>query len=306
MMQSLASAVSGLQGEQTAMDVIGNNIANVNTIGFKGSNVDFATLLFQTLNSGSAPTASMGGTNPTQVGLGVGIGAISTNMAQGSLQQTGNPLDIAIEGNGFLTLQGPQGTVYSRAGDLEVDASGNVVQASTGSIVQGWMPTGGPTTTLTWTQSSGAPAPTTIAPTGLKVAQTYTPSGGTVEQLSSVAIGPNGVIVATYEGAGGVSTQTVVGQIALAVFQNPNGLVAVGGTAYVPGPNALPPGSTTPTYSQPGSNGSGSLAVGALEQSNVDISQELTNMIVSERTYEVDAKLITTSDNMLQSLIQIQ
>lgn len=310
MMQSMSSAVAGLNSEQTAMDVIGNNIANVNTAGFKSSTVDFVTLLSQTLSAGSAPvltgtTPVLGGTNPVQVGLGVGIGGISQNMAQGSLQQTGNPLDIAIQGNGFLTLKGAQGVVYSRNGGLEIDASGNLVQASTGAIVQGWQPAGGPTTSLTWTSSTlSNPPPQTL--TALNVPQTYTPAGGAAQSLAAVAIGQNGVITATYQDASGNSTQVVVGQIGIASFANPNGLVAVGGTSYVPGPNSLPPGAAGPTFAGAGTSGAGALATGALEQSNVNISNELTNMIVAERTYQVDAKLITTSDSMLQSLIQIQ
>lgn len=310
MMQSLASAVAGLDTEQTAMNVIGNNIANVNTTGFKSSSVEFVTLLSQTLSNGTAPvlngaTPVLGGTNPEQIGLGVGIGAITTNMAQGSLAQTGNPLDVAIQGNGFLTLKGAQGIVFSRDGGLEIDASGDLVQASTGAIVEGWQPAGGPTTNLQWTSATlSNPPPQTLTP--LTVPQTYTTTGGVKEGLSAVAIGQDGVITATYEDSNGNATQVVVGQVGLSVFQNPNGLVAVGGTSYVVGPNALPPGTTAPIASAPGSSGAGSLATGALEQSNVDISQELTNMIVAERSYQVDAKLITTSDSMLQSLIQIQ
>jgi flagellar hook protein FlgE len=300
MMQALSSAVAGLDGEQTAMNVIGNNIANVNTIGFKSSSVNFTTLLSQVLSAGSAPvttttggttTPTLGGTNPMEVGLGVGIGSISQNMAQGPLQQTGNPLDIAIQGNGFLTLQGAQGTVYSRDGGLEIDANGDLVQASTGSLVEGYAITGGVKAA-------------TLSP--LVIPSTYTPTGGTVENLSAVAIGTDGTITATYQNSSGQSSQVAVGQIALSMFANPNGLVAVSGTSYIPGPNALAPGSTTPTYATPGSSGAGSLAVGSLEQSNVDISQELTNMIVAERSYQVDAKVITTADTMLQSLIQVQ
>jgi len=306
MMQSLAAAVSGLQGEQTAMNVIAENIANVNTTGFKGSDVNFATLLSQQLSSGSAPTKSSGGTDPMEIGLGTSVGSITTNMSEGPLQETSNPLDIAIEGNGFLTLSGSQGVVYSRDGALGLDANGNLVQASSGAIVEGWTPAGGPTTNLTWTESSTTPAPTSTTPGPLNIPGTYTPSGGSAEQLSGVAISPDGIVVATYEGSGGASTQVVVGQIALAVFPNPSGLVAVGQNAYTPGPNALASGGTGVPFAQPGSNGAGALAVGALEQSNVDISTELTNMIVAERTYEVDAKVITSSDNMLQALIQIQ
>jgi flagellar hook protein FlgE len=323
MMQALSSAVAGLDGEQTAMNVIGNNIANVNTIGFKSSSVDFTTLLSQLLSSGSAPVITagkptLGGTNPQAVGLGVGIGSITQNMAQGSLQQTGNPLDVAIQGNGFLVLTGTQGTVYSRDGGLEIDAQGDLVQASTGSLVEGFQPTPPPTPGSPW----AVPAGNLIPPTGTAWTPTYpaagsttglapinipqqVTSGGTTYDLASVAIGSNGQITGTYQGTasgGSVSSiQVLIGQIPVATFPNENGLIPVAGNAFTAGPNA-----GTFSLVGPGTSGGGSFAVGSLEQSNVDISQELTNMIVAERSYQVDAKVITTADDMLQSLIQVQ
>ncbi len=311
MMQALSSAVAGLDGEQTALNVIGNNIANVNTIGFKSSAVDFTTLLSQLLSSGSAPVIgasgpTLGGTNPAAVGLGVGIGTITQNMAQGSLQQTGNPLDLAIQGNGFLTLQSTQGTVYSRDGGLEIDSNGDLVQASTGSLVEGYQPTitSSGTTPPTYTIAAyTAPTfPTTTAPKPIVIPQAITVTGGTgTYNLASVAIGSDGTITATYQNSSGASSQAVLGQIAVATVPNENGMVPVAGNAYVIGPN-----SGTASFTGAGTNGAGSFAVGSLEQSNVDISQELTNMIVAERSYQVDAKVITTADDMLQSLIQVQ
>ena len=311
MMQALSSAVAGLDGEQTAMNVIGNNIANVNTIGFKASSVDFTTLLSQLLSSGSAPVitsgkATLGGTNPEAVGLGVGIGTITQNMSQGSLQQTGNPLDLAIQGNGFLTLQSTQGTVYSRDGGLEIDSNGDLVQASTGSLVEGYQPTltASGTTPPTYTVASyTAPTyPSTTAPTPISIPQAITVSGGTgTYNLASLAIGADGTITATYQNSSGASSQVVLGQVAVATVPNENGMIPVAGNAYTTGPN-----SGAASFTGAGTNGAGSFAVGSLEQSNVDISQELTNMIVAERSYQVDAKVITTADTMLQSLIQVQ
>ncbi len=317
MMQALSSAVAGLDGEQTAMNVIGNNIANVNTTGFKSSSVNFSTLLSQVLSSGSAPVTTagkptLGGTNPMAIGLGVGIGSISQNMSQGSLQQTGNPLDIAIQGNGFLTLSGAQGTVYSRDGGLEIDSNGNLVQASTGSLVEGWQPTITSNGTTPPSDSVGTyTAPTfpvasssaTNLPGPIVIPQTITTTGtGTTQyNLAAVAIGTDGTITGTYQSSTGTSQQVVLGQIAIATFPNQNGLVPVAGNAYTTGPN-----SGISSFTGAGTNGAGSLAVGALEQSNVNISQELTNMIVAERSYQVDAKVITTADTMLQALINIQ
>jgi len=296
MMQSLAAAVSGLDAEETAMNLVANNIANANTTAYKDSEASFATMLSQTLSGGSAPTTTMGGTNPVQIGLGTQIGAVTTNMAEGAPTETGNPMDVAINGNGFLVVRSASGTAYSRDGALSMDAQGNLVQADSGAQVEGWQPAGGSTTTLTWTAGSAPGAPTPI-----NIPQTVTGTGGTTLSLSSLTISPNGVIIGTYQDANGNSEQAAVGQIAEATFSNPEGLVAAGGNAYIAGAD-----SGTPNYVQPGSSGGGSFLVGALEQSNVDIGTELTNMIVAERSYQVDAKVITTADSMLQSLIQVQ
>ena len=310
MMQALSSAVSGLDGEQTAMNVIGNNIANMNTIGFKSSEVAFTTLLSQLISSGSAPvtngtTPVLGGTNPQAVGLGVGIGAVTQNMADGSLQQTGNPLDVAIQGNGFLVVSANGQSAYSRDGGLEIDANGDLVQASTGALVEGYQPTvTGSGTPPTYTVGTYTPPtyPTSTAPKPMVIPQAITVTGGTgTYNMSSVAIGADGTITATYQNSTGGSAQVVLGQIAIATVPNENGMVPIAGNAFTTGPN-----SGTVAYAGPGTNGAGSLSVGSLEQSNVDISQELTNMIVAERSYQVDAKVITTADDMLQSLIQVQ
>ena len=141
MMRSMSDAVSGLQAHQTWMDVIGNNIANVNTPGFKSGDVNFAAVFAQTLSAGSAPALGLGGTNPQQVGLGVGIGSISQNQSEGVLQQTGNPTNLAIQGNGyFVQDMGSQGTGYTRVGNFSFDSAGNLVSGATGFKVMGWMP----------------------------------------------------------------------------------------------------------------------------------------------------------------------
>ncbi len=138
MLRSLFSGVSGLRAHQQMMDVVGNNIANVNTTGFKGSNVVFQDLLSQILGGANAPTGQVGGTNPAQVGLGSRVSAISTNFAQGPLQVTGKSSDVAIQGDGFFIVNANGAEMYSRAGALEFDASGNLVTTD-GGRVQGWM-----------------------------------------------------------------------------------------------------------------------------------------------------------------------
>ncbi|MDA8064291.1 MAG: flagellar basal-body rod protein FlgF [Thermaerobacter sp.] len=140
MLRSLSSAVSGLENMQTALDVVGNNIANVNTVGFKASSITFQDLFTQMLAGASAPTATHGGTNPMQVGLGVSTAAITPNMSQGSLQTTGNPLNMAIQGNGFFVASQNGVDMYTRAGAFNLDANGNLVNPA-GLLVQGWQAT---------------------------------------------------------------------------------------------------------------------------------------------------------------------
>ncbi len=139
MMRSMFSGVSGLRIHQTKMDAIGNNIANINTIGYKSSTVNFQSMLSQTIQGASTPEADRGGSNPIQVGLGAKMSSIDTNFAQGNLQSTGNVTDMAIQGEGFFILQSGAGTFYTRAGNFTFDADGNLVNPSDGSMVQGWV-----------------------------------------------------------------------------------------------------------------------------------------------------------------------
>ena len=137
MIRSMYAAVSGLRAHQTMMDVVGNNIANVNTNGFKKSNVVFQDILSQTLNGASAPTAGLGGTNAAQIGLGVQVNNIAQNFLQGALQSTGRDLDLSIQGDGFFSFEQDGQQLYGRAGSFFVDAAGNLVSSS-GGYVQGW------------------------------------------------------------------------------------------------------------------------------------------------------------------------
>lgn len=139
MMRSLFSGVSGLKNHQTRMDVIGNNISNVNTAGFKGSRVVFQDMLSQTMQSASSPQGNRGGTNPQQVGLGVGIGSIDTIYSDGNVQATGKNTDLCISGNGFFIVSDGANKIYSRAGAFEFDEEGNYVIPGSGLKVQGWM-----------------------------------------------------------------------------------------------------------------------------------------------------------------------
>jgi len=139
MLRSMYAGVSGLNAHQQMMDVTGNNISNVNTIGFKSSRVTFKEMLSQTIQGASAPQANRAGTNPQQVGLGVGVGSIDSDMSSGNLQSTGKTSDVAIQGDGFFVLRDGNNQVYSRAGNLNFDENGRLYSSSTGMLVQGWM-----------------------------------------------------------------------------------------------------------------------------------------------------------------------
>ena len=157
MMPSLFSAVSGLKGNQEMMDVIGNNIANVNTPGFKSSQVNFADLLSQTLKGASLPTSTAGGTNPIQIGQGMSVASVDSNFTGGSLQQTGIGTNLGINGDGLFILGSGGNQYYTRDGDFSFDSSGNLVSNANGMYVQGWMP-----------NSSGT-IDTTSSPTNLSI-----------------------------------------------------------------------------------------------------------------------------------------
>jgi len=133
---ALSAGVTGLQAHQQMLDVAGNNLANINSTAFKASRITFAELLSETIKKASQPSTNVGGTNPQQMGSGVGIAGISPDMSQGNLVNTGNPLDMAIEGEGYFVLRGSEGNIYSRAGAFAVDASSNLVDPTTGYLVQ--------------------------------------------------------------------------------------------------------------------------------------------------------------------------
>ncbi|MDK2786340.1 MAG: flagellar hook protein FlgE, partial [Thermotoga sp.] len=138
MMRSLYSGITGLKNFQVAMDVVGNNISNVNTVGFKASRVNFETMLAQTIKAGRAPQESVGGTNPMQIGLGSQVASIDKIMTQGSFQNTGVKTDLAIQGDGFFIVSDGNAYYYTRAGAFTLDSNGNLIQTSTGYKVQGW------------------------------------------------------------------------------------------------------------------------------------------------------------------------
>jgi len=302
MMRSLYSAISGLKNHQTKMDVIGNNIANVNTTGFKRSRVSFATTLSQTLKGASTPTAILGGTNPMQVGMGVMLGSIDQVMTQGSSQSTGKATDMLIQGSGFFLLDN-NGTVYSRAGTFGLDGLGNLIDPGTGAKVQG---------TMFADAAAGAATPpvfTTLGSIQIKIGSspyTGTAAAAGTAALDSYTIDQKGVITGVYvtpatATAAAISATAKIGQIAVANFSNDAGLENIGNNFYRETGN-----SGAASVGEAGSTGRGTIVPGAVEMSNVDLSQEFTDMIVAQRGFQANSRVITVSDSLLQELIDLK
>ncbi len=274
MLKSLFSAVSGLKSHQTMMDVIGNNIANVNTTGYKSSSTQFTDIYYQTLAAASKPTDDLGGTNPTQVGAGATVSAINVSTGRGGYQQTYETLDMYISGEGYFVVQDGDGnTKYTRVGSLDFDAAGNLVDAN-GSFICGGMPS--------YTAGSDA-APITIAD---------------FANYTGLSIGSDGTITGVNSTSG---EEESLGQIALATFANPGGLTQQGNCYVTESAN-----SGTPALYAPGDDMVGALVSGGLEMSNVDLASEFTNMIIAQRGFQANSRVITTSDSILEELVNLK
>jgi flagellar hook protein FlgE len=294
MLRSLYSAISGLKNHQVKMDVIGNNISNVNTTGFKRSRVTFSTMLSQTMKGASSPTANQGGTNPVQVGLGSMLSSVDQVMTQGSSQSTGKDTDMMIQGPGFFVLNNGGQNVYSRAGAFSLDQAGNLIDPGTGAKVLGHMAIDNDMTndTMNWT------SPIHIK-LGEGVLANPTPAAN-AQTLTSFSIDQTGVITGVY--SNGTSSIThPIGKIAIAKFANDAGLSNLGNSFYAQTNN-----SGAAEIGGAGENGRGTLVPNAVEMSNVDLSQEFTDMIVTQRGFQANSRVITVSDSLLQELIDLK
>ncbi|MGY1639153.1 flagellar hook protein FlgE, partial [Geodermatophilus sp. SYSU D00742] len=410
MLRSMFSAISGLRAHQTKLDVTGNNIANVNTVGFKSSQTVFEDTLSQVLSNGSAPADGRGGTNPAQVGLGVKVAGITTNFGQGSTQNTGRATDFMISGDGFFVTKAGNEQTYTRAGSFNFDGSGKLVTPE-GAVLQGWMArpdgtvdtngaigdlsvpygqvmppkateNGGVRGNLSSAAAAGAGVQSQITmydelgaahqitlsftkddstppvdhrwslaltdetgaslgtatldfdpvsgklPNGSSVS--FTPSATMVgswpgpvaidldglsqfgsasslvptEQdgyapgtLQSFALSSDGTIVGVYSN----SLRQGIGQLAMATFANPAGLEKAGNSSFRVGNN-----SGTPVIGEAGAGGAGTLTAGALEMSNVDLAEEFTGLIVAQRGFQANSRVITSSDEVLQDLVNLK
>jgi flagellar basal-body rod protein FlgG len=261
-MRAMNIAATGMSAQQTNVEVIANNIANQGTTGFKRQRAEFQDLLYQTERRGGATSSDSGTIVPigVQVGLGVKTAAINRINIQGNLIQTGNPLDLAIQGRGFFQILQPDGTTaYTRDGSLALSPTGEIVTAD-GFVVQ---------------------------------------PGITIPQNTiSVSVNSSGQVQALV--AGQLVPQTV-GQLQLANFPNEAGLEALGNNLLLE-----TPASGQATTGNPGSTGFGTLNQGLIETSNVDIVSEITSLITAQRAYEMNSKVISTTDQMMSSLNQIQ
>ncbi len=260
MMNSLWIAKTGMTAQQTQLDVISHNLANVSTTGFKRNNAVFEDLVYQNLRQVGAQTDEQNQL-PTGLHLGLGVNVVATSrkFTQGSLQQTDNNLDVAIDGKGFLEVTMPDGTTaYTRDGSFKLDSQGRVVT------------------------SNGLP----VAP-GLTVPP----------DTKNISIAQDGAVSVTV--AGNAAPQQI-GQLTMSSFINPAGLEPVGQNLFKESA-----ASGAPQQGQPGTNGLGIIKQGFVENSNVNVVEELINMIQTQRAYDLNSKAVQTSDQMLSRLSQL-
>lgn len=255
MYRALSIAATGMEAQQLQIDVIANNLANVSTTGFRRARADFADLLYQTMRRPGAPNAA-GGQMPAGIQVGQGVRPVATvrMLGGGDIHQTGNDLDIAIEGRGFFSVIRPNGEMgYTRAGNFQLDSEGQVVTP------EGYL---------------------------------LEPSMSIPPDAQGVVISEDGTVSVTQAGD---SASTEVGRLELVTFPNPAGLEAVGSNLFM-----QTSASGDPMSGSPGQEGRGQLRQGFLEASNVQVVTEMIGLIVSQRAYEVNSKVVQTSDEMLR------
>lgn len=409
MLRSMYAGVSGLRVHQKKLDVIGNNIANVNTVAYKSSSVTFQEVLSQTISSSQSPSeGGTGGINPYQVGLGATIGSISTNYTNGNTQSTDNPNDLSIDGEGFFVVSDGTSNLFTRAGNFSIDSAGSLVTVS-GEKVQGWnkgtavsidttqpletidlsslnMPASETTAlgfegnidsegsdhiesnmtiydslgeshtiTVSFDRTSPDNYDCTFSSVDTEIAsmtggegeivftdegifesqslddigitfnngssavditaanivfnpEKFTQFGG----VSSLFCSPDGYPAGNLIGMGIDSEGSIIGNfsngrdnhvatIALATVTNPQGMEKMGGNLYATSWN-----SGDALLGAAGADGRGSISSNSLEMSNVDLSREFTEMIVAQRGFQANSKIITTSDEVLQELVNLK
>ena len=260
-MRALDTAATGMAAQDLKVQVIAGNIANMGTTGFKSQRAEFQDLIYEHVQRIGAQASDQGNILPVGIELGSGVKTVGTPrlMTQGTLSQTGNTLDVAIQGSGWFKILMPDGTYnYTRDGSFQMDAQGRIVTAE-GNVVQ-------PTIT--------------IPPNS---------TGLTINQQGQVSVTlPNS------------TTSSVLGQFTITTFTNDAGLQANGDNLF-----SATPASGTPQDGLAGTNGAGTLLQGSLEQSNVEAVSEISNLIAAQRAYEMNSKVITAADEMLQTTSQL-
>ncbi len=291
-MKALYSGVSGMRSHQTKMDVIGNNIANVNTYGFKTQRATFRDVYYQTLKNPGAPGDDRGGTNASQVGYGAQIGSIDTIHTISGYSPTSKGTDIYINGDGYLAVKNSSGeTLYTRLGALNFDESGNLVDVN-GSRVVGWDNEG----------SNAIKTKTEDGNTVIDLENTLKTDPDVIsikdyDKYNNITINSDGTITAVDE------NDKIVTIGAIPVFKIPNqdALVLEGNSYYSSGNNA-----GTPIINIPGAGGTGALVTGGLEMSNVDLANEFSDMIITQRGFQANTKIISVVDQMLEELVNLK
>jgi flagellar basal-body rod protein FlgG len=261
-MRALSIAASGMQAQQTNVDVISHNIANMNTTAFKRQRADFQDMLYQNLERPGATSSASGNILPLGIQLGVGVAtdAVERITDQGGISVTGNPYDLMIDGRGYLQVTLPSGqTGYTRAGNLAINADGTIVT------------------------TDGYP---------------LEPSITIPQEATAVQISRDGIVEVALQGQ---TAPQQVGQLNLATFINPSGLEAIGDNMFLE-----TPASGAANVATPGTAGFGTIVQGSLETSNVNAVEEISSLIVAQRAYEMNARVITAADQMLEATAQLR
>ena len=352
MIRAMYSGISGLKVNQNTLDVVGNNIANSGTTAYKSQSILFQDALSQNISEATGPSANVGGTNPSQIGLGVQVGAIDGDITQGSLQTTNRNLDFAVDGEGYFavglgknnqkitlfatddtsntpnTVDASNSTMdisFTRDGSFKRDYNGNLL-TSNGYRVMGYALTDADgAVSIVHSEEAGGLATYNFVDgdddTNLKVAE---PSGGSGSELiplgipdsvkdadgnsvmiKSFSVDANGVIKATLAN----NKIAALGQIAMTSFKNPEGLDKAGKNLLEKSANSGDAVFRTPvgTASENSNDGIyGSVRQNRLEASNVDLAEQFTDMIVASRSFQANGKIITTSDEILESLVNLK
>lgn len=343
MLRSLYSGISGMKVNQTKLDVIGNNLANVSTTAFKGSRVNFSTTISQTLGSASAASDSLGGVNGKQIGLGAQISSIDKIMSQGSMQSTSRSLDVAVDGSGyFMVATGPAltgdakdsitivnngvGTMpanssvaYTRDGSFVLDNEGNLLTSKGYRVLGFAMQTTNPVNggnidnieadgKVLYVESNNQTKAIDDKLVSLKipdkVIKVDAQGKRTEVAVKSFNISADGLITGVLE----TGEITALGQIAMSSFKNEVGLTEIGNNMYEPsgssGAAIISSGKNSPTNRN--SSGYGDILQGYLEMSGVDMAEQFTDMIVATKAFQAAGKTITTGDEILSEIINLK